>query len=524
MSLKADGRKAAGRRWSPILAAGLLAVAASLAALAVLGSSEVPDAVAQQGAACSEGLESIMKNTDGSMACVSSNTKAVLIARGWGSEPMPAAQGDMDAMDDGSGDMDAMDDGSGDMAAMGDSAAAMEEDNMAGLDDATMPLPEIGLTDAESERLTGSKIRVAYDPYRLPIEFYAQNAGLYDNTVALDGVSGAYLGWLSDVLPADFEPVDIATLEVEPGAPIRPHEAVRAGMADVALAIEPTDVTREYMSFTEPHTTLPIVMATTGDTTVEIDTLPDMKVGAVSGYGAARWLDSMSVEYTEYPTGAEAVQALGAGDIEVFVGLWAVAFNSGIAMMPLPIEVANAGETGQSEMLSIGYASPDAELGSALAKALASSPDEIRMIADMVSMDPAEAFEDPGALSDAFGGDETVSSMIAIGDEIDELNRSSDEIKEKLGALPEAQIFKERYPGYDDSGFYDLGSFEAELTLTSVSEGASLRIDYSKETGTATFTYMCTDSDGNMQSYHSSDAGDAMADIIVRPCTGPDSG
>lgn len=509
LSLNADGRMAGGRRWSPVLAAGLLAVAAaSVAALAVLGASEMPDASAQQGAACSEGMESIMKNADGSMACVSPGTKAVLIERGWGSEPMPAAQ------DAGAG-MDAMAGDSDDMAAMDDSVSSMEGVDMAGSDDAAMPIPEIGLTDAESERLTDSKIRVAYDPYRLPIEFYAQNAGLNDNTLVLEGgVSGAYLGWLRDVLPADFEPVDIAALEVEPGAPIRPHEAIQAGIADVALAIEPTDEMREYMSFTEPHTTLPIVMANTDGTTVEVDSLSGMTVGAVSGYGGARWLDSISVEYTEYPTGAEAVQALGAGDIDVFVGLWAVAFNSGIAMTPLPIEVSNAGETGQSEMLSIGYASPDAELGSALDKALASSPDEIRMIAAMFSMDPAEVFEDPGALSDAFGGDETVSSLIAMGDEIDDLNSAEADLVPEILKLPEAVAFAAKHTEYETE-FNPFGFEEVELVLKS-GDDTSLRISYSPvDNKPIGITYMCAYPDGTPDSY----MGDDLVDKMPTMCT-----
>lgn len=514
----------AGRRGPTAAVMTTVALLAAAASLAVLGVAAVPDAAAQQDAACREGLELIMKNADGSMACVSPGTKAVLIERGWGSEPVPAAQDAAAGMGDG---MDAAA-GMGDEAAagMGDGMTAMSDDALMGGPSGTvMPdVPEIDLTDAESERLTGKEIRVAYDPYRLPIELYDENAGIYDSTLSLGGMSGAYLVWIDAALPADFVPVDVSALEGDPGAPIRPNEAIRGGTADMVMAIAPTDEMRGYMSFTEPHTTLPIVMTTADGTTLEVDSLSDMKVGAVSGYGAARWLDSMSVEYKGYATGVEAVSALGAGEINVFVGLWAVAFNSGMMAVP-PVDVTNAGLTGQSEMLSIGYASSDAALGSTLDKALASVPDEMRAsIVAMASVDPAEIFGDPDAFAEAFGGDETVSSLAGMADEIDELNRSGGETKAKLGALPEAMVFKEKYPGYDDSRFYDLGSFSAELEIAAADGSASLRIDYSKEDGTATFAYTCTDSDGIQQPHFSDGMDDTMVDIIGGPCTGPESG
>lgn len=507
MNVGAGGAKG---RASPIAA---ISVAALLAMFAVVGAAAVPGAAAQQDAACREGLESIMKNADGSMACVSPGTKAVLIERGWGSEPMPAMEDVSTGMDDG------MDMGAG----MDDGMTAMSDDVMGGSSGTAMPdVPEIDLTDAESERLGGSEIRVAYDPYRLPIEFYAENAGIYDNAVSLGGVSGAYLGLIDAALPADFAPVDVAALG-EPGAPVRPHDAVRDGIADVVMALEPTEEMRGYMSFTEPHTTLPIVMATADGTTLEVDSLSGMDVGAVTGYGAARWLDSTSVEYEGYATGIEAIEALRTGEIKVFVGLWAVAFNTGMMAAP-PVDVTNAGETGQSEMLSIGYASSDVALGSALDKALASAPDEMReSIPAMISMDPSEVFGDPDAFADAFGGGETVSSLAGMAGEIDEINRSGGETEDKLGSLPEAMVFKEKYPGYD-SRFDDFGSFEATLTLTSAGGDESLQIEYSKEAESVTLIYMCTDADGNTQSHHSDNAGDAMADVIVGTCTEPDFG
>lgn len=498
----------AKRRASPIAA---ITAAALLTAVAAAGAASMPDAAAQQDAACREGLESIMKNADGSMACVSPGTKAVLIERGWGSEPMPAMPDAPAGMDAAAGMDDGMDMGTG----MDDGMTAMSDDAMGdGMSGTAMPdVPEIALTDAESERLTGSEIRVAYDPYRIPIELHDEAAGLYDPILSLGGVSGAYLGWVDAALPADFAPVDVSLLGGDPGAPVRPNEAVQDGIADVVMALDPTEEMREYMLFTAPHTTLPIVMATADGTTLEVDSLSGMDVGAVTGYGAARWLDSISVEYKGYATGIEAIEALRDGEIDVFVGLWEVAFSSGMMAAP-PVDVTNAGETGQSEMLSIGYAASDANLGSALDKALASVPDEMReLITAMASMDPAEVFGDPDAFTEAFGGDETASSFAAIPGEIDDLNSAGDDLVPELLNLPEAVAFVEKHPEYATE-YLPFGFEEVEVSLTS-NDGASLRIGYSLVDDKPTeITYQCAYPDGATDSY----MGDDLVDKLPTMC------
>ncbi len=470
------------------------------------------------------------------MACVSPSSKAVLIARGWGSEPAPAesgmAGGAADAMqmtDDPSAAMDdamqmtddpsaAMDDAmqmTDDPSAAMDDAMQMTDDPSAAMDGAVdgadsavaMPdVPEADLTDAESARLAGGdvQIRVAYDPWRTPVEIYDESAGI------LAGVSGAYLDWLDAALPADFVPVDMAALAGagEPGAPIRPYEAVRDGVADVAMSIDPAEEMRDYMSFTATHTALPIVMATADEGTVEAASLQGMKVGAVSGYGAARWLDATSVDYTGYATAIEAVQALADGEIEVFVGLWAVASHAGMMMEP-PLEVVNAGETGQSEMLSVGYAASDAPLGSALEKALASVPDDMRAAIAMAATDPL------GALVAALGADETGSAMLSMADEIDALNSVEGEVTPQLLALPEAVAFAEKHPKYE-TNFYAFGFEEVELVLVA-GDGATLGIKYSLvDEMPSSITYNCYYPDGTPgDTYMDADLAEKMPALCV---------
>ena len=466
------------------------------------------------------------------MACVSPSSKAVLIARGWGSEPAPAESG----MAGGSADAAQMaDDPSAAMAgdpsaAMADAdAMQMTDDPSAAMDDAmqmtddpsaamdgavgdtaaavAMPdVPEADLTDAESARLAGGDvtIRVAYDPWRTPVEIYDESAGI------LGGVSGAYLDWFDAALPADFVPVDMAALAGagEPGAPIRPYEAVRDGTADVAMSIDPADEMSDYMSFTATHTTLPIVMATAGESTVEAASLQGMKVGAVSGYGAARWLDAMSVEYTGYATAIQAVQALADGEIEVFVGLWAVASHAGMMMEP-PLEVVNAGETGQREKLSVGYAASDAPLGSALEKALASVPDDMQAAIAMAATDPL------GALVAALGADETGSAMLSMVDEIDALNSIEAEVTPQLLALPEAVAFAEKHPKHVPK-FYAIGFEVVELVLDA-EDGSTLRIEYSLVSEQpSSIIYSCYYPDGTQgDSYMEADLAEKMPTLCV---------
>ena len=543
--LPAHRRRA--RAAGAVAVVSLAAVAASLAALAVLGAAAVPDAAAQEDSACRAGLESIVRNADGSMACVSPSSKAVLIARGWGSEPAPAESG----MAGGSADAAQMADdpaaamADADAAQMADDPAAAMADDMqmadnpaaamaddmqmtddpaasmggaaggAGVAVAMPDVPEVALTDAESARLAGGDvlIRVAYDPLRIPVEFYDEGAGLGggdDDAGVLGGVSGGYLDWFDAALPADFAPVDMAALAGagEPGAPIRPYEAVRVGMADVAMSIDPAVEMRDYMSFTATHTTLPIVMATADESTVEVASLPSMKVGAVSGYGAARWLDATSVDYTEYATGIEAVEALADGEIEVFVGLWAVASYVGMMMDP-PMEVTNAGETGQSEMLSVGYAASDAPLGSALEKALASVPDDARALIATAATDPL------GALTTALSADEAGSAMLSMAEEIDELNSVEGEVVPQILALPEAVAFAEKHPKYDPQ--YYGTSFEAVEMVLVAEDKSSLRIEYSLVDEKATsITYNCYYPDGTPgDSYMDADLAEKMPTLCV---------
>ena len=513
--------------------AALLCAAALLAAVPL--AVAVPHAAAQDfaagGAACREGLEPIMRNADGMSACVSPGTKAVLIERGWGSEP-PAATA---AVDDGgmppavldessgsSGDMAAtadsstMDAGSsGDMAATADSStmdAGVDDDASGAAERNPLAIDQVDLTEAESARLSADRlpVRVAYDFLRIPIEFYDDSTGI------LGGMSASYLAALEDALGADLEPIDMDALMQAGG----PYEAVRTGAADMMLIAEATDERRGYMSFTAPHTTLPIVMVATSESPLDATSLSGMDVGAVSGYGAARWLDGqMPGQYTGYPDAFAAVAALGSGEIDVVVGLWPTLSYAAMAAEE-PVSVYNAGETGQATDLSVGYASSDAALGSALEKAVAAVPDEVRSMAVAAANDPLAFLTDPSVLADAVG-DNPLSSMVSMGEEIDAINNfDRGALLEKVLGLPEANAFVEKHGDFDEACIHDIASdcfydfgMEIEMTLTTLDKDASLRVNYDKEADSATFVYTCTLADGNPMDYAEADLATAMADL-----------
>ena len=525
----APSRLARGTCAVVVLAAAVLASAAAL-------DVRTPEASAQAAgtASCSAGLDAITRIADGRTACVSPSTRAVLVERGWGVEQPAQDAADFAAADD-AADFAAADDAaaaSASTATADDAAASMpppigaaepttgdemqaaaagqaaQGTNMAttemAVGDVSLRIAPVELTAGEAARLAGAPVRVAYDPFRLPVEFYDEETG------TIGGISSLYADAIGDALGgAGLVPVDRQAVELAGGA----AEAVRAGDADVVLSIDPTDELREYMSFTAPHTSLPVVMVTAGPgSPIDADSLQGMKVGAASGYGGARWLDGqMPGQYTVYPTAAQAVGALGSGEIDVFVGLWTAASYLAMASEP-PFEAYLAGETGQFEMLSIGYASSDAELGSALEKALDAVPEDMRSAAVLAATAPIGFLDDPSAAIELAGDDPVLSGIMGMAEEIEAINNFDEaSFIEKMLGLPEGAAFAAKHPKYEPV-FYDF-VMEIMLELNATDGAALLRIDYDKDTESATFMYTCTLPDGNTQFYDGENLATDMAGL-----------
>ena len=372
--------------------------------------------------------------------------------------------------------------------------------------DVSLRIAPVELTDAESARIAGGEpIRVAYDPFRLPVEFYDEE------TSTIGGISSLYAEAIGDALGGvELMPVDRQAVELAGGA----AEVVRAGDADVVLSVDPTDELREYMSFTAPHTSLPVVMVTAGPRPpIDAASLQGMTVGAASGYGGARWLDGqMPGQYTMYPTAAQAIDALGSGEIDVFVGLWTAASYLAMASEP-PFVAYLAGETGQFEMLSIGYASSDAELGSALEKALAAVPDSMRSAAVEAATSPLGFLDDPSMAMELSGDDPMLSDLIGMADEIDAINNFDEgAFVEKMLALPVGAAFVAKHSDYEQR-LDNFGIGGIELRLTERGGDASLHISYDENTDSASYMYMCTAPDGSQDSYDGDDLAGKMAGL-----------
>ncbi len=462
------------------------AVLAAVAALAMLaaplsaGPADAQDmtltGVVAAPPGCADGMERIIKIADMSEACVKPATKIVLIERGWGQEP-PMMEDPMSMMED----------------------PTMMEDPM-------MPpsMPPLDLTDEETAWLDqGQTLRVAYDPYGLPLEFVADGM--------LGGLSVGYHDMLKVAVPVQTELVPLDSWD-------EALQAMREGRADIMFSVVENEQRLEYMAFTEPHTVLTWDMVTADERAVDPSDLAGMDVGIVRGYEIGDWLDANmpDVEYAEYNNAMEAITALRSGEIEVYVDTWPVASYAALTAGDGP-PVHNAGKIGHDMALSIGYAKDNAVLGSILMKFLDSVPDDQKELLAMTLANPVGALaseEFIGAVGEADpAAGELLEDLVGMAEEIKSNN--SEDMNALLAELlesPESVAFAEKHPEYDVRTD-NLGSFQVEFRLSATDGTGTLRIEYDKESSTPTYTYMCDQND-------MSDAadGEGLADRIPGLC------
>ena len=210
-----SARTAARRLASTLPAAVLLvAVAAVAAAPALAGDASAQAAydpplkqherVLAQAVVCNDGLDLVIKSSDGSPACVGMGAKQALLARGWATEPPDVPRA-----------------------------------------------PSIDLTDDERAWLAANPIRMSYDPYWPPFEFTNADG-------EFDGLAAAYMAEFERLIGTDFVLVQSPDW---PGA----LDAVRAGEVDVLPTTGDTPDRREFMGFAPPYMTLSTAMITLGE-------------------------------------------------------------------------------------------------------------------------------------------------------------------------------------------------------------------------------------------------------------------
>ncbi len=214
---------------------------------------------------------------------------------------------------------------------------------------------------AEEERWLEENpvIRVTYDPGWFPIEYT-------DEDGRLAGATAAYVAEFERITGADFQAVHVADWS---GA----LQAARDGDADTLFMVVNTAERSEYLGFTEPHFNVESVLITTQDRQLSLDE-PGLRVLTIRDYAIEDWLDENrpDVGYVSVGSFAEGLAMLREGSADAMADVWQVV--SAIAEIE-GMTVYNAGPTGYSYDLSIGYRGDQPVLGSILQKALDSIPE-----------------------------------------------------------------------------------------------------------------------------------------------------
>ena len=221
------------------------------------------------------------------------------------------------------------------------------------------PAAILGLTPEEEAWLAEhSVIRVAYDPGWFPIE-YADEHG------QIAGVTLHYIIKFEELTGADLQPVltDNWTGTLE---------AIQDRDADAMFMVAYTPERSEYMGFTSPHHTLETRLVAAEDRQMSLDE-PGLQVITIRNYEIEDWLDENhpDVVYVSVDSFEEGLALLQQGEADAFADVWrvvqAIAEQEGMT-------VYNAGPTGYSYDLSVGYRSDQPVLGAILQKALDTIP------------------------------------------------------------------------------------------------------------------------------------------------------
>ena len=335
-----SARIGARRLAATVSAAALFAAVAAVAAAPAMAGDAFAQAsydpplkqherVLAQAVVCNDGLELVLKTSNGSPACVGMGAKQALLARGWATEAPDVPRA-----------------------------------------------PSIDLTEEERAWLADNPIRVSYDPYWPPFEFTNADG-------EFDGLAAAYRAEFERLIGTDFVVVQSPSW---PGA----LDAVRAGEVDVLLTTGDTPDRREFMGFAPPYMTLSTAMITISAGDVSPDDLAGMKVGTIRGYEVEAWLDENRPDIAYIPLDeALALTALQAGDIDVLLWFWEIADYK--AQLAAVDGLYNAGDLGHTMDVGVAYALTDPTLGAIIEKAMnaVSEVDQARMLNEAAMARPS---------------------------------------------------------------------------------------------------------------------------------------
>ncbi len=226
---------------------------------------------------------------------------------------------------------------------------------------------QLALTRDERAWLASNRdVRLGVDPAWPPFEFIDEN-GVYS------GVVSGYVEALSERTGLAMTPVpDLTWSEV--------LDKARAGEIDVVPGITPTPARAEFLNFTEPVVTFPIVIVTRKDAhyVSGIEGLLDSKIAVVRSYVTEELLrqDYPDLELHLQDSVADGLRALDAGEIDALVANLAAATfeidRLGIDSLKI------AAPTDYKHALSMGVRKDWPELVGILDKALVSLTDAER--------------------------------------------------------------------------------------------------------------------------------------------------
>jgi len=168
----------------------------------------------------------------------------------------------------------------------------------------------ISLNEEERDWLASNReIRLGIDPSWAPFEFIDKD-GKYS------GVSSGYIEAAANRLNIKMRPVQgLSWSQV--------IEAVKTGAIDVLPAVMRTSDREQYLNFSKPYESFPIIIAAHTDLPYfnDLNDLAGYKVGVVKDYYTAEVLarDYLNLTLTRFATLDQGLQALDAGKLDAFV-------------------------------------------------------------------------------------------------------------------------------------------------------------------------------------------------------------
>ncbi|MFT6624740.1 MAG: signal transduction histidine kinase [Cycloclasticus sp.] len=178
--------------------------------------------------------------------------------------------------------------------------------------------PEIMLTEAERAWLKDHPvIRLASDLDWPPFEWA-------DEESQYQGIAADYMGLIEKKLGLRFEMTKNMSWP-------NVVEAVKKRQLDVFSCVAKNAQRQEYVSFTRPYLSFPMVIITTDDINFldGINDLTDLKVGVVKGYATHEYLASKhpDIQLLVFANSKEGLHATSQGKIDAFVDNIATASN-----------------------------------------------------------------------------------------------------------------------------------------------------------------------------------------------------